>query len=92
MIKETSDYDIFKKHVHNRPLVEGNILKILKSIQFKNLLKYRPILIDKDYRVIDGQHRLEAAKRLCISVFYEMKTDVEHVDIKLLNDNQKGYA
>jgi len=91
MIKETIDYEIFKKHGHNRELVESNVMKIMRSIQIKNLLEYRPILVNSKMEIIDGQHRLEAAKRLGIRVFYEVKKDAEMSDIVLLNDNLKTW-
>lgn len=92
MIKATKNYDIFKKHDFNREIVEGNVLKIMRSLQVKNLLEYRPILVDESMRVIDGQHRLEAARRLELPVYFEMKADVQPQDIILLNDNSKCWG
>lgn len=92
MLKQTLDYSIFKKHDHNRVLCESNINKIMRSIKIKNLLQYRPILVDKEMRVIDGQHRLEAAMRLQIPIFYDTKEDVSTDDIILLNDNSKNWG
>lgn len=57
----------------------------MKSIIQKNLLKYRPILVDSEFRVIDGQHRLEAAKRLDLPIFYEMQESLKVEDMRLLN-------
>jgi hypothetical protein len=91
MIKETKNHEMFKKHASNRPLVEENVKKIMKSIEIKNLLEYRPLLVDEDFYVIDGQHRLEAAKRLNISVWYQTEKKSDVTDMFLLNANQRKW-
>lgn len=71
-MKETKDYNIFKKHPNNREIFHANLEKIKRSIQIKNLLEYRPIIVDKKMQVIDGQHRLEAARQLGVPIYYQM--------------------
>jgi hypothetical protein len=92
-IFETTDYDIFKKHELNREIDGCNLNKIITSIKMKNMLINRPILVDKDMRVKDGQHRLEAAKYLQIPIFYEIQSgECNDSDMYLLNDNQKSWS
>jgi len=91
MSTSTSDYTIFKKKVENRPIDTRNLEKIKKSIKIRNLLHLRPILVDKDMFVIDGQHRLEAAKHLDIPIFYEISADLREEDVIILNNNQKNW-
>lgn len=69
-IIETTDYNIFKKHPLNVPIDENHVNKIIESIKAGNALQYTPILIDGQYRVVDGQHRLEAAKALQVPIYY----------------------
>lgn len=87
MIKQTREYTMFKKHDHNKDMVEANVVRIMNSIKTKNLLEYRPILVDEKFQVIDGQHRLEAARRLEVPIFYEVKKGVEPREMILLNQN-----
>jgi hypothetical protein len=87
-MKSTTDYQIFKKIACNRKIDDPNLQRIVKSIKSNNLLKYRPILIDREMGVIDGQHRLEAAKVLNLPIFYEFADDVSVDDLCRLNDNQ----
>lgn len=87
-ILKTTNYDMFNKSDYNRPILEKNVLKLMRSLKAKNLLKNRPILVDKDLNVQDGQHRLEAAKRLNIPVYYEVQEDLTPEDMVRLNDNQ----
>ena len=88
MTMMTEDYTIFKTHAHNREKNEGNIQKIIRSVKFKNLLHLRPILVNKNMEVIDGQHRLEVASRLGLAIYYEVQGNLTPSDIRILNDNQ----
>lgn len=91
MKQKTSDYSIFKKSEANRDVVELNVKKIMNSIQIRNLLEFRPIIVNSKMEVIDGQNRLEAAKRLGVEIWYEVQPDSEVEDIFLLNANQKAW-
>lgn len=72
MIKETNDYNIFKYIKSNRELNETHVKTLMEEISKHNYLNIRPILVNKKFEVIDGQHRLEAAKRLGVPVFYQV--------------------
>lgn len=90
-MQSTMDYGIFKKSPSNRDTDDRNIQRIQKSIQQKNLLHHRPILVNEKMEVIDGQNRLEAAKRSNLPVFFEVSNDSTTEDIYLLNINQKTW-
>ena len=62
----TNDYGMFGWIKGNRLLDESRIKKICKAnrVDGINLFPYVPILVTKDNKVIDGQHRLMAAKSL----------------------------
>lgn len=92
MINETLDYDLFKKTEMNRPIDESNLNKIILSLKLKNLLQYRPILVNKNMEIIDGQHRLEAAKRLGLPIFYEVEKTIKYEDMILLNSASKRWV
>jgi len=89
MLKSTKDYTIFKKNPQNRDIDRANLNAIIRSLEIKNLLQFRPILVDAKMMVIDGQHRLEAAKALSLEIWYEVNKESESEDIYLLNANQK---
>lgn len=91
-IQKTTDYSIFKKHPSNREENPANIKKITQSIKARNLLAFRPILVDAEMRVIDGQHRLTVAKLLGLEIFYQVQEECTHEDIVLLNQHQKGWS
>lgn len=91
-IEVTTDYSIFKPHESNRPIEKGNLKKIEFSIKTNNMLALRPILVDGQMRVIDGQHRLEAAKNLGVAIYYQVSGTADSADMILLNANQKGWT
>ncbi len=91
MIECTTNYDLFKKHDSNREIDRNNLKRIRNSIRTRNLLSLRPIIVDKNYRVIDGQHRLEVCKNLQIPIYYQVQDDAHGNDIILLNANQRRW-
>lgn len=92
LLQETQDYDVFKQYDCNRQLHEGNLKKLQKSIARANRLKSRPILIDEEFRVIDGKHRLEVARRMGIPVWYQVHEGGQSEDIILLNNAVKSWS
>lgn len=89
-MKNTKDYSIFKDVTANREIIETHVRALMKSIEEKNLLYANPILVSKNMEVIDGQHRLEVAKRLNLDVYYII-ADVTLNDISKLNSRQKNW-
>lgn len=90
-MEKTTDYEIFKKHESNTPIDPANLRKVVASIKCRNLLEMRPIVVDAEMRVIDGQHRLEAAKILNLPIFYEIKKKAVAHDMVLLNEAQRKW-
>lgn len=90
-MQNTTDYSMFKDFSSNREIDEKHVRKLVAAIEKRNLLSVNPILVDKEFRVIDGQHRLEAAKILKVSIFY-IVGDVRRDDISRINSNQKNWS
>lgn len=89
-MEKTKDYSIFKEFNSNRELDLKHVARLVKSIRSKNLLKVNPIIVDEYMRVVDGQHRLAAARELGVEIYY-IKDGVERKDISVLNSNQKNW-
>jgi ParB-like nuclease domain len=88
--QSTTEYSIFKFRDDNRDKKHGqldlhHIDKIMESIKSKNLLHIRPIIVNSDMEVIDGQNRLEAAKRLNVPIFYQIHSDILGEDMIAMN-------
>lgn len=86
MIKKTKNYDIFHFREDNRVKIDpAHVRKLKQSIAARNLLNLRPIIVNADMEIIDGQHRLLAARELNTDIYYEVKEEIETNDIVLLN-------
>lgn len=92
MIQKTEDYSIFKKHPSNRPIDDLNLKKIVNSIKMRNMLEIRPITVNQEMYIIDGQHRLEACKILQAPVFYIVQENAKDEDMIFLNNAQKTWS
>lgn len=89
---KTNDYSIFKKCPANpRAIISMHLKHLIVSIETNNMLKYRPIMVNQNMEIMDGQHRLEAAKKLGIEIYYQINESAEDEDIILLNNNQKAW-
>lgn len=89
-MKETTNYSLFKDISSNREVDKTHVKSLVNAIQNKNLLYANPILVNEDMEVIDGQHRLEAARILGVPIYY-IQADVSRQDISKLNSNQKNW-
>lgn len=84
-IFETDDYSKFSTIVENREyhINRKHIKTIAASIEKHGFLPEKPLLV-KDmgstYVIIDGQHRLEAAKLMSSKVYYQF-TDLDAEDV-----------
>lgn len=90
MIKETENYEQFKKLKANRDIDKSNLKGIVESISKHGQLT--PIIVDNDMRVIDGQHRLEALKILKKPVKYEVKDGFSIEQVREINSNSKKWS
>lgn len=88
----TEDYKIFKKIDSNRDINKGHLKKLISSIKTKNLLYLFPVIINKMMEVVDGQHRIEAAKSLGIPIYYIIDNDITKGDIAMMNSNRKSWS
>ena len=85
-IRMTSDYDKFKFRSDNREAInQSHVKRLADSIKARNLLELRPISVNAEMEVIDGQHRLLAAKMLGIPIYYSQNHELTGSDIILMN-------
>lgn len=91
MIKKTKDYSLFKLSKRNRPIKQVKVDNLVKSIKKVNLLDSYPILVNEKYEVMDGQHRLKAAEKLGLEVYYSLKKEAVDEVMILTNNNQNKW-
>lgn len=89
MYNSTKNYHMFKFRPDNRAEIDKNhVRRLQQSIESRNLLQFRPIIVNESMEILDGQHRLEAAKLLNLEIFYKIEKDLQNQDIILLNINK----
>lgn len=86
MIESTMDYGKFVLCDYNRVAIDARHVELLKeSIQENNQLDTHPIIVTEDFKVINGQHRLLAAKSLGVPIYYKVIATPNAKDIALEN-------
>lgn len=86
----TDDYGKFKFIKGNRKIIESHVNSLMRAMKKNDL--FTPIVVNDKLEVLDGQHRLEARKRLGFIVPYITVRDVGLEHIQELNCNQKGWV
>lgn len=93
-IEHTYEYAKFKLVGINRKVDVKHVITIAEAIALRNLLHLFPLIINSDWEVMDGQHRLsavihiQASKLLNLPVYYIMDENITMDDISLLNSNK----
>lgn len=90
-IKKTKDFTIFKKMEGNRSLDKYHIKKLKASIEKDNMLHLHPIIVNENFSIIDGQHRLEAAQQLDVDIYFIQSNEVKDQHLIESNVNQKSW-
>lgn len=88
-ILETDDYSRFKFIEGNRPISAANVAKLKQSLQRNGWIEFEPAKVTEDMMVVDGQHRIVAARTLGIPVKYTI-VDVTGRLMGILSDIQQG--
>lgn len=91
-IKVTTQYEIFKSAKGNRALSESHLNLMIESLKRGNFLALHPLIVSPDMDLIDGQHRLAAAKALNLPVYYGIVEGSAAEIMALLNENQKRWG
>jgi hypothetical protein len=89
-METTINYELFKPLKGNRPISEVHVRRLMES--FKRDYLMARILVNEHFEVIDGQHRLEAAKRLSLPVEYEVRKGFGLEEAQALNQNVKNWG
>lgn len=90
--KSTKDCSKFKLLGSNRTINLNHVKHLAKSMKENpHLFEVRPILVNKNMFVIDGQHRLQAAKINNQPVYYTVYDGVAIEDTRALNVTQLNW-
>lgn len=87
----TTDVEMFRPTTTNRNLDMSRVKEIAKSMSEEGLLLV-PITVNKKKQVIDGEHRLEAAKIAGKGIYYLMANNYGEKEMIQMNRNNKSWA
>jgi hypothetical protein len=89
----TKDYSIFSTHPANREGIARHIKKLKESFKSPCAAYLRPIIVNNEMQIIDGQQRFLTWKELDIGVYYGiLPDDVDDVGLMIkLNNNQRSW-
>jgi len=90
--KKTKNYDMFKFIEGNRNIKKSHLNFLTDSIEKNNLLHLRPIIVDENMNILDGQHRFLAAKELGKEIHYIQCSTDNYKELITLNRNQKNWT
>ena len=92
-INKSIDLSIFKFMDGNRQRKSAHIRKLIEAIdESPESIKYTPILVNENYEVIDGQHRLEALRILNKPVYFIQSKGLALKDAQNLNRLAKPWT
>lgn len=91
-IQSTTDYSLFKTLSGNRPIYLGHLNNLVDAIREKNLLATSPIIVNDNMEVVDGQHRLKAAMKLKVPIYYIVLKGGNLSEVQLLNTNSRNWT
>lgn len=89
-VYKTTAHEMFRTLDGNRNLNKLHLERLKKSMDEEYLLS--PILVNERYEVIDGQHRLQAAKDLALPVNYIVVEGYGLSQVQRLNSNGKNWG
>ena len=90
-VLSTEDYSQFKPVMGNRKLSSGHIQKLVHAIEEQDLTQSRPILVNENLEIIDGQHRFEACKQLGLPIYYQVQVGGNSYHAASLNATQAAW-
>jgi len=90
-VYRTNDLSIFKSIDGNRVPNLQHIRRLSASVQEYGM-KCNPIIVNERFEVIDGQHRLAAAKEVGTFVYFIIISGYTLSEVHTLNLNQKNWT
>jgi len=90
-VYRTEELDSFNNMKGNRIPNLCHVRRLVASIN-TNGMKMNPIIVNEFFEVIDGQHRLLAAKETNSCIYYMIVPGANLSDVQILNLNQRNWT
>lgn len=94
IIYGTKDYDKFVlDNEYNREVDEKHVKKIVKSLNtYGDQGVVFPVVVDNNFKIIDGQHRFTARKQSGKVIYYTMNIELDSKVLGGINDAMKKWS
>lgn len=90
-ILHTKEYSLFSFHKKNRKINYKKVQKLAAAMKENNLLHLFPIVIDKDFTILDGQHRFAAAKEISADLYYVISDEQYSIENVARSNNFQSH-
>lgn len=88
----TDNYDMFKYIEGNRMVDDRHVRRLMRMMTENGYDGTRPIKVNERMQITDGQHRLEAARRLGIEIAYVISDGADLKDCIEDNSGRKAWT
>jgi hypothetical protein len=88
-IHTTKDYSLFKTLNGNRDINYLHLSRLKESMKKNHLTTI--IMVNKNFEIIDGQHRFLISKELNLPINYIISKDYGLAEVQILNANMKNW-
>ncbi len=93
IIEVTKDFNQFNQLKGNRAVKPEHIRALMRSFtEFPGMRAAKPVLLNEKMEVIDGQHRIQAAIRLGLEIYYMIVPGLTITDARILNALQRSWS
>lgn len=91
-IYKTFDYSKFKIDEINRPVNRPHAKSLYSKLIKDPNFVLEPIVVDKNFVIIDGQHRYTALRKAKMPIIYFVDRNINIADARILNSKQKNWS
>lgn len=88
-VYKTTAYDAFKILKGNRRINQIHLDRLKRSFEKKHLVT--PVIVNNRMQVIDGQHRVTAARTLNLPIYFIVLENYDLDEVQILNSNIRVY-
>lgn len=88
---QTKNYSLFKFHRENRTIIKSHVKALARSMSIHGWAHGSIVIVDSNFNVINGQHRVEAAQIANVPITYMIDPKASANEIGILHTNMKPW-
>lgn len=90
-VLQTRNYEMFKFHRENRTIVQSHVNSLARSMLIHGWARGSIVIVDSNFNVLNGQHRVLAAQKSNVPVTYMVDSKASANEIGILHTNMKPW-